>query len=295
MRIVISMIVMLVSVSGWCALESIEEAIDGTADESAEEVVEVVTAVTPPSPEVMKTLIQELDSDEYAVRQSASEKLLALGAPVLPMLQETVLNTKSAEVQQRARIAIERIKDEIVVGGPEVDGYKMSLSLSTDQDDDDKIQFDLTIRRRDKPMNAFHVCDVDYEILDGKEHPARAMVMRRIDGSSNFVDAKVILTCLSGEVTESLECAKLMQELRKQELGEKQLSHYTFSKSGKDAEKIEQKELAEDAIEEHDVPLSLSPGEYKVQIVYTPVAGSMRKKLKSNVLRFKVKGEAQKK
>ena len=67
------------------------------------------------SPAVQK-LLDQLQSDEWRVRQEAVDKLVAVGEEALPHLQTLVSTTTDGEVRSRAASAIARIGDQRRVG-----------------------------------------------------------------------------------------------------------------------------------------------------------------------------------
>lgn len=77
-----------------------------------------------PALEEMRQLIQQLGDDDYGVREVASDRLLALGAPALPLL-EMATESLDPEVRQRAW----RIIDTHAAAG-EVSALLFQLSCS---------------------------------------------------------------------------------------------------------------------------------------------------------------------
>lgn len=66
------------------------------------------TKVAPPDAKQLKKLIHDLGSDDFGVREKATQSLSDIGRPALPALREA-LQSPDAEVRQRAR----RIMDSI--------------------------------------------------------------------------------------------------------------------------------------------------------------------------------------
>jgi RNA polymerase sigma factor (sigma-70 family) len=58
-------------------------------------------------PERVQRWLADLDSDEFAVREAASKALEGLDQPVIPYLEATLENTKSAEVRERVTRILE--------------------------------------------------------------------------------------------------------------------------------------------------------------------------------------------
>jgi hypothetical protein len=244
----------------------------------------------------VETLVRDLDAEQFDTRQHASEKLVKIGEAALPLLKKTLQKTESAEVKLRARQAIESIEDDLNAG-PAVDGYQLRLRMSTavNADNNERITFDLKLcNLTDKKLPDLQVNNVESEINDQREHAQDMKAIAHIAVSTS-VDAKVILTPLSDQRLMEEDRLFAMRQAREDRMlapGEKRVSHYNLRKEGAQEDLREEELLDDEAIEEHDVHLSLPPGDYNIQILYTPVegeAGSKAKALKSNVLRFTVK------
>jgi hypothetical protein len=246
-----------------------------------------------PAPPTVETLIGELDAEQFDTRRRATEQLVKIGEAALPLLKETLQKTESAEVKLRAQQVIASIGDELNAG-PAVDGYQLRLRMSANvnADNEELITFDLKLcNLTDKDLPDLRVADVESEINDQREH-AQDMKKELFDNGTTSVKAKVILTPLNGQLIEHWSQATRSMDMADTPLapGEKRVSHYTLPKG--DSPKKAQELDAADAIREHEVPLALVPGDYAMQIIYTPLegeAGSKAKALKSNVLRFTVK------
>jgi hypothetical protein len=243
----------------------------------------------------VETLVRDLDAEQFETRQHASEKLVKIGEAALPLLKKTLEKIESAEVKLRARQAIASIEDELNAG-PAVDGYQLRLRMSTavNADNNERITFDLKLcNLTDKKLPDLQVNNVESEINDQREHAQDMKAIAHIAVSTS-VDAKVILTPLSDQRLMEEDRLFAMRQAREDRMlapGEKRVSHYNLSRS--DIARAKEAQLDEvDPIEEHEVPLTLVPGDYDMQIIFTPVkgeAGSKAKALKSNVLRFTVK------
>lgn len=63
----------------------------------------------PPSTKTVAQLVEELDADEFAVRQEAKQRLLDLGAEAVPELLAATDETRSAEFRRHAEDILERL------------------------------------------------------------------------------------------------------------------------------------------------------------------------------------------
>src|SRR4051812_28124678 len=62
-------------------------------------------------PESIETLITDLGSDAFAVREAAQKKIVGLGQAATQPVQELLKSTKDPEVQQRASAILAQITD----------------------------------------------------------------------------------------------------------------------------------------------------------------------------------------
>src|SRR4051812_4348701 len=74
------------------------------------------TPSTQPAASV-EALIAQLGDQQWAIRQSAQDQLIAMGQPVIPRLRQVAKESSNDEVRQRAEAAIAEI-NEIVLTGP---------------------------------------------------------------------------------------------------------------------------------------------------------------------------------
>jgi hypothetical protein len=77
--------------------------------------------------ERIATLVRDLDANEYAAREAASDELLKVGEPAMPEIKAAMQNSRSAEVRTRA----ERLVREIIVWGDSP--HELSLPKLLDQ------------------------------------------------------------------------------------------------------------------------------------------------------------------
>ena len=91
----------------------------------------VLGELTPEQTKEAQTLIAQFSAKEFAVRQAAVEKLVALGPDVLPLVKKTLTETQDAEVKLRSEMVLKGIAEKFGVtpDGPEVD-RKLGLPAS---------------------------------------------------------------------------------------------------------------------------------------------------------------------
>jgi len=67
----------------------------------------------------VRKLIDDLDSDTFAVRQNAHKELESLGALALPMLRVALVKNPSAEMRRRLETLLER-RPDVLITPPEL-------------------------------------------------------------------------------------------------------------------------------------------------------------------------------
>jgi hypothetical protein len=77
-------------------------------------------AFTAGQEQAAQALIQDFTSKEFAARQQAVDKLIALGPDVLPVIQKTLAQTQDAEVKLRCQMVLKGVADKygVTVTGP---------------------------------------------------------------------------------------------------------------------------------------------------------------------------------
>lgn len=73
----------------------------------------IVTTASAQQPDVAK-LIAQLGADDFRVREQATNKLLKLGAPILPTLRKAAAGEASIEVRRRIERIIQRIEGDLI-------------------------------------------------------------------------------------------------------------------------------------------------------------------------------------
>jgi WD40 repeat protein len=68
------------------------------------------SAPPPAASEAIRALIKQLGDDSFEKRESASKRLVAIGAPALDLLRQAVRDSRDAEVRQRAAQAVRAIE-----------------------------------------------------------------------------------------------------------------------------------------------------------------------------------------
>ena len=90
------------------ALGAIYRFADGDA-KAADFLRRKLTATAPPSlEEKVKRLIEQLDADEFADRERASERLLAMGVSIHPLLRAQLAATPTPEVETRLEAVLRK-------------------------------------------------------------------------------------------------------------------------------------------------------------------------------------------
>ena len=74
--------------------------------------------LTPEQTKAAQGLIAQFTAPEFAVRQQAVEKLIALGPDVLPLVRKTLAETKDAEVKLRCEMVLKGIAEKFGVEAP---------------------------------------------------------------------------------------------------------------------------------------------------------------------------------
>jgi hypothetical protein len=88
---------------------------------------------TPEKAREARSLIGQFTSAEFAVRQAAVEKLIAIGPDVTPLVRKTLAETTDAEVKLRCQMVLKGIADKYGPAGggrPNLDASKITIDAT---------------------------------------------------------------------------------------------------------------------------------------------------------------------
>ncbi|MDX1564193.1 MAG: hypothetical protein R3236_02250 [Phycisphaeraceae bacterium] len=83
-----------------------------------------------PMPETVQNLVADLEDEEYAVRQRATEKLAKLGPKGLGLIRDFHAAATDPEVRNRLQQVIQAIENREQPGGEVVDGIRLGVKAS---------------------------------------------------------------------------------------------------------------------------------------------------------------------
>jgi hypothetical protein len=223
-------------------------------------------------------LIRNLDSDKFAIREKASKELLALGTKALPDLTLAHKLTNSAEVAKRLSLAIEILEVQ-ATGGSIEDGYQLVLTKAT-ENTYEALAFDLSLYNRSSDEKA-NLTPLHYSYqVDADTGPEEQL---QIVG---YV-AVVKISQVTGEEKVGVEIVASLASAGSENTlapGAKSIKRFFVPKRKRNrAEKVSKDTPGE------EMPYSIPPGNYTLQILYTPYGNRNGKNpIESNVVRFKV-------